>query len=210
METFLIFVAIIVAYLLGSIPTSVWIGKIFYGIDIRTEGSGNAGATNTMRVLGWKAGVPVLILDAAKGWLAVYLAHFFHASFLSAESFIIFQIALGIAAVTGHVLPVLAGFRGGKGVATLFGVGLSLYPFAVLIVLAVFIITLIITRFVSLSSITAAVLFPVIEILILGNTEHISLMILAIAVGIFIPVTHRNNLKRLFSGKEKRFRIKKS
>src|ERR1700741_2137551 len=109
---------LIAAYLFGSIPTAVWIGRAFYGIDVREFGSGNAGATNVFRVLGKKAGIPVLLLDVVKGILAVALAHF--SDFTSHTTPLInYQIAIGIAAVIGHIFPLFGGFRGGKGVATL-------------------------------------------------------------------------------------------
>ena len=112
-------IAIVFAYLVGSIPTSVWIGKIFYGIDIRNYGSGNAGATNTFRILGKKAGIPVLLIDTLKGSIAVNLASIFGAESPESAVFVNFQMALGGAALLGHIFPVYAGFRGGKGIATL-------------------------------------------------------------------------------------------
>src|ERR1700751_673862 len=119
--------ALILAYLCGSIPTAVWIGLAFYNVDVREFGSGNAGATNTFRVLGKKEGVPVLVMDIVKGILAVALAHF--SDFPSHSNPLVnYQVALGIAAVIGHIFPVFAGFRGGKGVATLVGVCLAIVP----------------------------------------------------------------------------------
>jgi glycerol-3-phosphate acyltransferase PlsY len=202
-------VAIILAYLIGSIPTSVWIGRWFYHVDVRTQGSKNAGATNTIRVLGLKAGLPVLILDVFKGWFAVFIAHFFWIDTGAFPDLIDFKIMLAIAAVLGHVFPVYAGFKGGKGIATLLGIGIALYPMAALIAILIFTVTLVISGYVSLSSMVASVTFPFVEIFILGNNEFISLVILAIAVAIFVPVTHRKNIKRLLNHEETRFTIKK-
>ena len=120
-------ILILTAYLIGSLPFAVWVGKLFYGIDVREFGSGNAGATNVFRVLGKKAGIPVLLLDVVKGIVAVALAHF--SDFTSHTTPLInYQIAIGIAAVIGHIFPLFAGFRGGKGVATLLGVAMAIQP----------------------------------------------------------------------------------
>lgn len=208
-ESTLIIVGILLAYLSGSIPTSVWVGKFFYGIDIRKQGSGNAGATNTMRIMGWKAGLPVMIVDVLKGWFAVYLFHFFAPENMGEPSQIFYKITLASAAVLGHVFPVFAEFRGGKGIATLLGVGIALYPNAVWVVLGIFIVTLLISGFVSLSSIIASISFPLI-VAFLFNPHSIPLLILSISVGIFVPFTHHKNIKRLLNGTESKFKIKKS
>lgn len=208
MEIIVAISGIILAYLLGSIPTAVWVGKTFYGIDVRTQGSGNAGATNTIRVLGAKAGVPVLIIDVFKGWLAVYLVSFFIADNFSDGQFIIIRIIAAVAAVLGHVFPLFAGFRGGKGIATLLGVGIALYPAAVLVVVAIFVVMLIITKYVSLSSITASVSFPFL-VIFLFNPGSLALIILSVFVGIFVPITHRKNISRLMNGSESKFSLKK-
>ncbi len=199
---------ILLAYLLGSIPTAVWVGKTFYGIDVRTQGSGNAGATNTIRVLGAKAGVPVLILDVFKGWLAVFLAGVFIADGFSESQINIIQIIAALAAVLGHVFPLFAGFRGGKGIATLLGVGIALYPAAVLVVVGIFVLMLVITKYVSLSSITASISFPFL-VIFLFNPGSTALIVLSIFVGIFVPITHRKNITRLLKGTESKFSLKK-
>ncbi len=204
-----IIIAVLLAYLIGSIPTAVWVGRIFYGIDIRTKGSGNAGATNTIRVLGLKAGIPVLIIDVLKGWLAVYIANFFHAGWEGFPDPVDFRIMLAIAAVVGHVFPVYVGFKGGKGIATLLGIGLALYPLATLIAILVFAVTLILTSYVSLGSIVAAVTFPLVEILILGHRDYPSLILLSILVAVFVPLTHRKNIGRLMRGEESKFSVRK-
>ena len=206
---FQITVAIVLAYLIGSIPTSVWIGRIFYNVDVRTQGSGNAGATNTIRVLGWKAGLPVLILDVFKGWLAVFIAHFFYDPLWISPDLVDLKIMLAAAAVVGHVFPVYVGFKGGKGIATLLGVGLALFPTASLIAIIVFVMVLLVSGYVSLGSIIAAVTFPLSELVILGHTEYISLTILSISVAVFDPLTHRKNIQRLLKGEETKFTLKK-
>ncbi len=198
-------ILIVIAYLLGSIPTAVWVGKIFFRIDVREHGSGNAGATNTIRVLGWKAGLPVFLFDVFKGWLAVTLAGVILSGQLDGEQMIFLKITLAAAVVIGHVFPMFAGFRGGKGVATLLGVGIALYPLTVWVVLGIFITILLVTGFVSLGSITGAVLFPFIDIFIF-HQENSWLIGLSILVAVFIPVTHRKNIKRLIKGEESKFR----
>jgi glycerol-3-phosphate acyltransferase PlsY len=200
---------VLLAYLIGSVPTAVWIGRIFYGVDVRTRGSGNAGATNTIRVLGLKAGIPVLIIDILKGWIAVFMANFFWMYTTGFPDLIDLKILHALAAVIGHVFPVYVGFKGGKGIATLLGIGLALYPLGTLIALGIFIIVLIISRYVSLSSISAAVTFPIVEIIILGHDEYISLMVLAILVAIFVPLTHRKNIQRLLRNEESKITFSK-
>jgi len=209
METLYILLGILTAYLVGSIPSAVWVGKSFYGVDVRTQGSGNAGATNTIRVLGVKAGIPVLLFDVFKGWLAVYLAHFFIPGDFTGEKVIIYEIVIATVAVLGHVFPLFASFRGGKGIATLLGVGIALYPTEVLIVIAIFILMLVLFKYVSLASITASICFPLIVIFIFNETSF-SLILLSICVGIFVPITHRKNIKRLIEGTESRFTLKKN
>jgi glycerol-3-phosphate acyltransferase PlsY len=203
-------IAVLLAYLIGAIPTSVWIGRIFYGIDVRTLGSGNAGATNTLRVLGARAGIPVLIFDVFKGWFAVFISHFLSDDPAFLTDLTDLKIILSIAAVIGHVFPVYVGFKGGKGIATLLGIGFALYPLSALIAVGVFTITLLIIGYVSLGSILAAITFPVTEIVILEHTQHISLVVLAILVAIFVPLTHRKNIRRLITGSETKFSIKNS
>jgi glycerol-3-phosphate acyltransferase PlsY len=128
--------ALVAAYLFGSIPTAVWIGQAFYGIDVREYGSGNAGATNTFRVLGKSAGIAVMTLDIFKGWTATNLAYLIGLSVTGPQhsvQFVNYQLALGIIAVMGHLFPIFAGFRGGKGIATLFGMILAVHAQAALL-----------------------------------------------------------------------------
>ncbi len=204
MITFQIVLALLLAYLLGSIPTSVWIGKWFFNLDIRTHGSGNAGATNTIRVLGLKAGIPVLLFDVFKAWLAVHLSTWFTNPAFSDNQAVIYWIILGGLAVLGHVFPIFAGFHGGKGVATLVGVVMALYPAAFFVILVFFILVMFATRIVSVSSISSSVIFPFVVIFLFHETRP-PLVILAIAVALFVPYTHRENIKRLIKGTEKKF-----
>jgi glycerol-3-phosphate acyltransferase PlsY len=193
--------AILLAYLMGSIPSAVWIGKTLYGIDVREYGSGNAGATNTFRVLGRNAGIPVLLLDIAKGYFALQLAQVFGEFLPGTQQFINFKLALGISALLGHIFPVFAGFRGGKGVATLTGVLLGIHPAAALICTVVFVITLLITNYVSLSSILASFVYPVSIMLIFRETIP-SVNIFAISVAVLVLITHQKNIERLLNGTE--------
>ncbi|HTM65981.1 MAG TPA: glycerol-3-phosphate 1-O-acyltransferase PlsY, partial [Flavipsychrobacter sp.] len=152
-------ILIILAYLIGSIPTAVWVSKKIYGIDIREHGSGNAGATNTFRVLGSKAGSAVMLVDMLKGFLAVKLSLLSVFPWYS-EQITNLQIFLGLAAVVGHIFPIWADFRGGKGIATLFGMILAIQPLVAVSLVGVFLAMLFLTRYVSLSSISASVAFP--------------------------------------------------
>ncbi len=201
----MIAVFVLIAYLLGSIPTSVWIGKAFYNIDVREFGSGNAGATNTFRVLGKKAGIPVLIFDILKGTLAVSL-YFFSGFDTHSNEFIDLQLGLGVVALVGHIFPVFAGFRGGKGVATILGVVICIVPLSCSLSLLVFLLVLLSTRIVSLSSMIAGVCFPVILNVVLGNTNPI-LMVFSIVVSVLLIITHRKNIQRLLKKQESKVQL---
>jgi glycerol-3-phosphate acyltransferase PlsY len=194
--------------MLGSIPFSVWIGKLFFNTDVREKGSGNAGATNTIRVLGWKAGIPVLLLDVFKGWLAVNLIYLLPPESISANHFYYLAVALALAAVLGHVYPLFAGFRGGKGVATLLGVGLALFPLCGLTAVGMFLLIFLLSGYVSLGSMLTAVAFPFLSYFVFGNTA-IPLIALSVAVAVFVPFTHIKNIKRLLNGTESRFLYRK-
>lgn len=197
---------VVVAYLLGSIPSAVWIGKRFYGIDVREHGSKNAGATNTLRVLGRKAATPVLLLDMAKGFVAVML---FHLSPYSGTDFEFYlKLILVVAVVVGHIFPVFAGFKGGKGVATIAGSILAIYPLAVLLGLLSFIVILAVSHYVSLSSMTAGVLLPVYVVLVSGETDPPA-VIFACVVAVALIITHRRNIKRLLNGTESKIYLHK-
>ena len=198
-------VLLLIAYLLGSVPTSVWIGKAFYNIDVREFGSGNAGATNTFRVLGRNAGIPVLIIDILKGAAAVALAWF--SGFSPEENeFINLQLGLGVAALLGHIFPIFAGFRGGKGVATMVGIVMCILPLACGICLAVFLLILFTTRIVSLSSMIAGACFPIVLNVFLHNDNPI-LMVFSIVVAVLLVITHRKNIRRLLRNEESRVRL---
>ena len=194
---------LILAYLIGSIPTSVWIGRGFYGVDIREHGSGNAGSTNAMRILGWKAGIIVLIVDMFKGWLAVNLIHLTQFYIPETGKFITFQLMLGVAAILGHIFPVYVGFRGGKGVATLFGLVLAINPEPTLICTGIFVVMLLLTKYVSLSSMTAGFAFPFIVIFVFKETT-MSLVIFSLIIAVLLLFTHQKNIERLLAHKEKK------
>ncbi len=205
METLLIISLIFGAYLFGSIPTAVWWGKKYYGIDVREFGSGNAGATNTFRVLGKKAGIPVLIIDILKGTTAVMLAFLSPFEFES-DPFINVQLALGVAAVVGHVFPIFAGFRGGKGVATILGVIICITPLTSSMVAVVFLIILMLTRYVSLSSMIAGISFPFFLHFQFHN-ENQPLMIYSILISVLLIITHRQNIGRLLRKQESKVNL---
>ncbi len=193
------------AYLLGSIPTAVWIGKYFYRIDVREYGSGNAGATNTFRVLGKKAGIPVLLIDVLKGFAAVCLAYLSHYT-PNSNQLINLQLVLGIASLVGHIFPIFASFRGGKGIATLLGIILAIHPYAALVSMAIFIVVLLTSSYVSLSSMIAAVCFPVIVIGVF-QTSAPSLIIFSILIAIMVLITHQKNIERLLRKEESKARL---
>ena len=205
MEEFLL---VILAYLIGSIPTAIWISKRFFSIDIRDYGSGNAGATNTFRVLGKKYGSIVMSVDILKGviatslWVLIphYATHELHRTN--------FMIGLGLASVIGHVFPIWANFKGGKGVATLFGMALAIQPIAALLCIGVFLAVLYLTRFVSLSSILAGVAFMVF-ILFIYNADEPFYRIFAVIVALMVVLTHQKNISRILNGTESKVPILK-
>ena len=199
---------IIFAYLLGSLPTAVWLGKWLRNIDVRDHGSGNAGATNAMRVLGPRIGLVVLLIDALKAITAVSLSYWLQGSFMSPDLFVVYQIILGAAAITGHVLPVFASFKGGKGIASLVGIIIILLPEAFLISLGIFLVVFLLTRYVSLGSVIAAVALPFIVILV-KDVTLLPKIIFAVSIALFVPVTHKNNIRRLLQGKENRISFKR-
>jgi glycerol-3-phosphate acyltransferase PlsY len=201
--------ALIVAYLFGSIPTAVWIGQAFYGIDVREYGSGNAGATNTFRVLGKKAGIPVMLIDIFKGWTATNLAFFIGLSVTGPEhsvQYVNYQLALGIVAVMGHLFPIFAGFRGGKGIATLFGMILAVHFPAALLCVLVFVIVLLVTKYVSLSSISAGFTFTL-SVIFIYQVSVKAIVIYGMAICVLILVTHQKNIERLLRGKESKVNL---
>jgi glycerol-3-phosphate acyltransferase PlsY len=205
LETTIIISLLVIAYLIGSIPTAVWWGKRYYSIDVREFGSGNAGATNTFRVLGKKAGIPVLFIDIIKGTLAVLLVYFSSFEYDS-NQFVNLELGLGIAALVGHVFPVFAGFRGGKGVATILGIVICITPITSLMVLGVFLIVLLATRYVSLSSMTAGLSFPFFLNIVLKNQNQ-TLLIFSIFVAALLIITHKKNIGRLIKRQESKVNL---
>ena len=195
---------LLLAYLIGAFPSAVWLGRTFHNTDVREYGSGNAGATNTFRTLGPKAGIPVLLMDILKGWIAVNLVYFVTDNqLMSDERCFELKLAFGIAAVIGHLFPIYTGFRGGKGIATMLGFMIGIYWQAALLSALVFILTLLISKYVSLSSIIASLAFPFIVIVILGmNNTNSSLIIFSIFVPILSLITHQKNIERLIRQEE--------
>ncbi|SFS81920.1 glycerol-3-phosphate 1-O-acyltransferase PlsY [Sphingobacterium wenxiniae] len=195
---------VVLAYLFGSIPSAVWFGEAFYGVDVREYGSGNAGATNTFRVLGKKAGSIVMFVDILKGWTATNLPHLLDSTIVGVPNsvqFVNIQLALGVIAVLGHLFPIFAGFRGGKGVATLFGMVIAIHPGAALCCVSVFLITLLLTHYVSLSSILAGFTFPF-SVAFIFHTSVPAVLLYGIAICALILVTHQKNIERLLKGHE--------
>ena len=203
------FLLLILAYLIGSIPTSVWVSKRYFGFDIREYGSGNAGATNTYRVLGSKWGTTVLLLDMLKGMAAVQLAWLLPEYLDTDWQFDNLKTCFGLAAVLGHIFPIWADFRGGKGVATLFGMILGISPWTAVSCVGVFLLVLYLTRFVSLSSILASIAFPIF-ILVVFNVDNPLYRVFAIAVALLVLLTHQKNIGRLLRGDESKAPIFKS
>lgn len=212
----------LIAYVLGSVPNAIWVGKSFYGIDVREYGSGNSGATNVFRLLGKGPGSIVLVLDILKGYLAVRLADV--VDFLSRDGFSdlalshtdigglaegdhkLLMVLFGTMAVIGHLIPVFAKFKGGKGVATLFGMLIALNPAVAGLALAVFVVANIITGYVSIGSLLAGLSIPFLFIRVFGET-HLSILIFSFLVACLVLVTHRKNIKRLIAGEEAKTRI---
>jgi glycerol-3-phosphate acyltransferase PlsY len=195
------------AYLIGSIPTAVWVSKRIYGLDIREHGSGNAGATNTFRVLGKKAGIWVMIVDMLKGFAAVKLSYLsYHIP--GSEQMVNLQVGLGLCAVVGHIFPIWAGFRGGKGIATLFGMILAIQYYVAFSLVGVFLLMLFLTNYVSLSSISASVAFPVLILFIFKDkAPEISYKLFAIATACMVVLTHHKNISRLLAGNESKVKL---
>jgi glycerol-3-phosphate acyltransferase PlsY len=198
----------LLAYLLGSIPSAVWVGQAFYGLDVREYGSGNAGATNTFRILGKKAGVGVLMLDIVKGFTAACLINYlpeispvFHKT-----RYINLQLLFGLSAVIGHLFPIFANFRGGKGIATLCGMLIAIHWLSAFICVMMFVAILFLTRFVSLSSISAAIVFPISLIWIFKRHEPLFIAF-GICAALMVILTHRKNIHRLLSGNENKARL---
>jgi len=201
---------VIAAYLIGSIPTAVWYGKLFFGIDVREYGSGNSGATNSFRVMGKRAGLIVMLVDVLKGFLATQSAVFlYHMGLVNDDYFIIFQSAFGIAAVLGHIFPVYAKFKGGKGIATLLGMVLSIHVQAALVCMLVFLIVLLISKYVSLGSMLAALAFPLVLLMPkFYPDEGPFLIAFGFVIFFIVVITHQKNIIRLINGEENKAKIR--
>jgi len=211
----LLLTLLLLSYLAGSVPTSIIVGQVTRGIDIRDYGSGNAGGTNAFRVLGWKAGVVVVIVDVFKGWFAAALipagggviARWTFGDAIGTLPFIdphLAAIICGAAAVLGHTFTIFAGFRGGKGVGTLAGMLLHLFPLAALLGVVAWVLVLIATGYVSVGSVTAVTLFPLVTYLRDGTLVS-SLGVFSLLIVFFIWYTHRSNVARLLASTENRF-----
>jgi glycerol-3-phosphate acyltransferase PlsY len=194
------------AYFIGSIPTALIISKSFFNIDIRDYGSGNMGATNAFRILGAKWGTLIMVLDIIKGMLAVGLCYFMPHYMENDIQQTNFMIALGLAAVIGHIFPVFAEFKGGKGVATLLGMLLAVQPLVAVACLGVFIVVLFLTRYVSLSSILGAIMLPI-SVIWIWNDDVLTYRIFAVVVAFLVIITHQKNIGRLIKGAETRVPI---
>lgn len=201
-------VLIIVSYIIGSIPTALIVSRRFFGIDIRDYGSGNMGATNTFRVLGSRYGTMVMVIDILKGMAAVMLYNFIPFYLNHELERTNLMLGLGLAAVAGHIFPIFAGFRGGKGVATLLGMVLAIQPVIAVSCIGIFVLVLFLTRYVSLSSILAAVALPIC-VLWIWNEHEVFYRVFALIVAILVIATHQKNIGRILRGVESRIPILK-
>jgi len=199
---------LILAYIIGSIPTSVWVSKHFFDIDIRDYGSGNAGATNTYRVLGAKWGTFVMVIDVLKGLVATSLVVLLPSYMNNAFEKTNIMVGLGLSAIVGHIFPIFADFKGVEGVATLFGMIIALQPIVAVCCVGVFLLVLFLTRFVSLSSILASVSFAVF-ILFIWNEKEPLYRIFAVSVALMVILTHQKNINRILKGTESKVPILK-
>jgi glycerol-3-phosphate acyltransferase PlsY len=199
----------VIAYVIGSIPSSVWIGKSYFGKDVRDYGSGNAGATNTFRVLGTQAGIVVLLLDIFKGVTAASLILYIPSISHGSDQYVNLQLLFGILAVVGHIFPVFENFNGGKGIATLFGMLIGIHYLLAVACVALFIVVLLLTRYVSLSSILATISFPIFTIYIFHRDEPL-LIAFGVAAALMVVITHKKNIIRLMNGEESKAKLFRS
>jgi glycerol-3-phosphate acyltransferase PlsY len=204
--TGMIVILAVLSYLLGSVPSAVWVGKAYHGIDVRDYGSGNAGATNTFRVLGKKAGILVLFLDIMKGFTAACLVRYLPEIHPGTARYINLQLLFGLAALLGHLFPIFAGFKGGKGIASLLGILIAIHYLSALACLGVFLLMLFATRYVSLSSISAAIMLPVLIIWIFKRNEPLFIAF-GICIALLVILTHQKNIKRLLNGNENKAKL---
>ncbi|TAF66692.1 MAG: glycerol-3-phosphate 1-O-acyltransferase [Cytophagales bacterium] len=214
MDILIILLAAITAYMIGSIPTAVWWGKGFYGIDVRQHGSGNAGATNTFRVLGVRAGIFVMTIDIFKGWSATSLADLLiYFEIVSYDEFILYKkvfykLIFGLIAVVGHIFPLWAGFKGGKGVATLLGMMLAIEPGLTLLCVFIFVIVLLASKYVSLGSLTATLAFPLLLLTPRFTPDDPILIVFGFLMFVIVALTHQKNIGRLIHGEESKVNIR--
>ena len=192
-----LFLLMVLAYFMGAIPSGVWLGKIFKNIDVRDYGSKNSGATNSYRVLGAKLGIAVLIIDVLKGFIPLYIASKFNLAYND-------LVILGLVAILAHTFSCFISFKGGKGVATSLGVFLFLAPVITLILLAIFILVVYFTKYISLGSITAALLLPIFTFFTHRDSY---LFALSVIIAIFVIYRHKTNISRLLSGTENKFKF---
>jgi glycerol-3-phosphate acyltransferase PlsY len=203
----LLITIIFLGYIIGSIPTAVWVGKAFHNIDIREHGSKNAGATNTFRVLGKRYGWLVLFIDVSKGVLAACLPHFFTYMLVGyKDEFLILQLCGAFSAVVGHVFPIFANFRGGKGVATSLGIVIGINPYAAIVCLAIFLVIFLSSRYVSLGAIISALCFPFISYFMINEDARI-MIVFTVVLGVMVILAHRKNIDRLLKGEENKMNL---
>jgi len=208
MDILFIAILFVAAYLIGSISTAVWLGKAYYGIDIRQHGSGNCGATNTFRVLGKKPGTIVMCIDILKGWVGTSLASLLVIyNIIEPDNLIVYQLIMGALTVLGHIFPVYEKFKGGKGVATLLGMMLAIQPMVALLCMAIFIVVLFTSKYVSLGSMIAALAFPILLLLPRFHPENPILIVFGFILFAVVVLTHRKNINRLIQGEESKANI---
>lgn len=209
MELLITISVALAAYLTGAIPSAVWLGKSFFGVDVREHGSGNAGATNTFRVLGKKAGIIVMAADILKGSLATsYALILLNLSIIHPDNIVFYKLVLGVIAVLGHIFPVYVNFKGGKGVATLLGMVLAIHLEAALICVLVFLVVFLISKYVSLGSMIAALAFPILLLLPRFSPDEPILIFFGFVLFLLVVLTHQKNIKRILNGEESKMQIR--
>jgi glycerol-3-phosphate acyltransferase PlsY len=209
MDVLLIIAGFVMAYLLGSLPTSVWLGQAYFGIDVRDFGSGNAGATNTFRVLGRKAGIIVMLVDILKGWTATSLALLLYLmNVIPFDDLLMYKLLFGILSVIGHIFPIYVGFKGGKGVATLLGMVLAIHTEAALLCIVIFFVVLLTSKYVSLGSMIAALAFPILLLLPRFSPDDPMMIGFGFVMFAIVVITHQKNIVRLLNGEESRTNIR--
>jgi glycerol-3-phosphate acyltransferase PlsY len=209
MSILFITIGIVFAYLIGSLPTAIWYGKAFFGLDVRDFGSGNAGATNTFRVMGKRAGIIVMLVDILKGWTATNSAFFLaYFNLIDHQDLVLYKLFFGLAAVAGHIFPVYEKFKGGKGVATLLGMILSVQSEAALLCILVFLVVFLIFKYVSLGSMTSALAFPILLCLPRFSPNQPIVVLFAFALFALVVITHQKNIVRLLHGEENKAKIR--